>query len=114
MTIPKSQGKQPFYDARKSSWGDIFPHDPKNPPQERYQPKRAGNSKTVALKGGDIGKRANSRNDRAKTSYAALSLDIKEKKRKNSRRHRDYPEDDGWSESDQPLSDYLDDDHHVI
>ena len=36
MTIPKSQGKQPFYDARKSSWGDIFPHEPKNPPQERF------------------------------------------------------------------------------
>ena len=36
MTVPKSQGKQPFYDARKSSWGDIFPHEPKNPPQVRY------------------------------------------------------------------------------
>ncbi|KAG8966561.1 37S ribosomal protein S22 [Tulasnella sp. 419] len=30
LTIPKSQGKQPFYDARKASWGDIFPHLPKN------------------------------------------------------------------------------------
>jgi len=36
MTIPKSQGKQPYYDARKSSWGDIFPHEPKNRPQVRY------------------------------------------------------------------------------
>lgn len=35
LTIPKSQGKQPYYDARKSSWGDIFPHPPKNAPQER-------------------------------------------------------------------------------
>ena len=35
MTIPRSQGKQPYYDARKSSWGDIFPHQPKNPAQER-------------------------------------------------------------------------------
>ena len=26
LTIPKSQGKQPYYDARKSSWGDLFPH----------------------------------------------------------------------------------------
>ncbi|KAG8902132.1 37S ribosomal protein S22 [Tulasnella sp. 403] len=30
ITIPKSQGKQPYYDARKASWGDIFPHEPKN------------------------------------------------------------------------------------
>lgn len=37
MTIPKSQGKQPFYDARKSSWGDIFPHEPKNQPQPRFE-----------------------------------------------------------------------------
>lgn len=28
--IPKSQGKQAYYDARKSAWGDLFPHDPKN------------------------------------------------------------------------------------
>ena len=28
--IPKSQGKQEYYDARKSAWGDLFPHDPKN------------------------------------------------------------------------------------
>ncbi|KAI9444934.1 Rsm22-domain-containing protein [Lactarius indigo] len=33
MTVPKSQGKQPYYDARKSAWGDTFPHEPKNPPQ---------------------------------------------------------------------------------
>lgn len=28
--IPKSQGKQEYYDARKSTSGDLFPHDPKN------------------------------------------------------------------------------------
>lgn len=28
--IPRSQGKQEYYDARKSTWGDLFPHDPKN------------------------------------------------------------------------------------
>jgi ribosomal protein RSM22 (predicted rRNA methylase) len=28
--IPRSQGKQDYYDARKSTWGDLFPHDPKN------------------------------------------------------------------------------------
>ncbi|GAA5851827.1 hypothetical protein JCM9279_001899 [Rhodotorula babjevae] len=32
-TIPKSQGRQPYYDARKASWGDSFPHPPKNGPQ---------------------------------------------------------------------------------
>ncbi|KAG9013377.1 37S ribosomal protein S22 [Tulasnella sp. JGI-2019a] len=30
ITIPRSQGKQAYHDARKSSWGDIFPHPPKN------------------------------------------------------------------------------------
>ncbi|GAA6004821.1 hypothetical protein JCM11491_002245 [Sporobolomyces phaffii] len=32
-TIPKSQGRQEYYDARKSAWGDAFPHAPKNGPQ---------------------------------------------------------------------------------
>ncbi|KAM0749740.1 Rsm22-domain-containing protein [Meredithblackwellia eburnea MCA 4105] len=31
-TIPKSQGKQEYYDARKVAWGDSFPHPPKNGP----------------------------------------------------------------------------------
>jgi len=42
MTVPKSQGKQPYYDARKSSWGDIFPHQPKNPPQLRHPQNQLG------------------------------------------------------------------------
>lgn len=29
MTIPKSHSKQGYHDARKSFWGDIFPHEPK-------------------------------------------------------------------------------------
>jgi ribosomal protein RSM22 (predicted rRNA methylase) len=28
--IPRSQGKQPYYDARKADWGDLFPHEPRN------------------------------------------------------------------------------------
>ncbi|ORY91654.1 mitochondrial small ribosomal subunit Rsm22-domain-containing protein [Leucosporidium creatinivorum] len=32
-TIPKSQGRQAYYDARKVAWGDSFPHAPKNGPQ---------------------------------------------------------------------------------
>ncbi|KAK0526069.1 hypothetical protein OC842_005300 [Tilletia horrida] len=30
FTIPKSAGKQAYQDARKATWGDIFPHPPKN------------------------------------------------------------------------------------
>ncbi|KAF7726356.1 37S ribosomal protein S22 [Apophysomyces ossiformis] len=30
MTIPKSQGKIPYRDARKVMWGDLFPHPSKN------------------------------------------------------------------------------------
>lgn len=29
MTIPKSQGKIPYRDARKAMWGDLYPHPPK-------------------------------------------------------------------------------------
>ena len=47
MIIPRSQGKQPYYDARKSGWGDIFPHLPKNPAQERdLAPKSKGNPRS--------------------------------------------------------------------
>ena len=49
MTVPKSQGKQSFYDARKSSWGDIFPHEPKNPPQVRY-PQHQGQTANIRKK----------------------------------------------------------------
>ncbi|KAG8731298.1 37S ribosomal protein S22 [Ceratobasidium sp. 428] len=35
ITIPKSQGKQAYYDARKANWGDAFPHAPRIPPQIR-------------------------------------------------------------------------------
>ena len=87
LTIPKSQGKQAYYDARKSDWGDIFPHAPKNPPQERHQPSRAKREGgTMPTNGADIGKRGRSdRKDRI--SYDALSEAIYEK-RKKSRRDR--------------------------
>jgi len=32
IIIPKSQGKIQYRDARKSAWGDLFPHQPKNKP----------------------------------------------------------------------------------
>lgn len=30
VNVPRSQGKQIFYDARKCKWGDLWPHPPKN------------------------------------------------------------------------------------
>lgn len=30
IVIPRSQGKQEYYDARKAEWGDLFPHEPRN------------------------------------------------------------------------------------
>ncbi|CAO3685991.1 unnamed protein product [Umbelopsis ramanniana] len=39
MIIPKSQGKIPYRDARKSTWGDLFPHTPKNPAVVRIKQK---------------------------------------------------------------------------
>jgi len=36
--IPKSQGKVPYRDARKSIWGDLFPHEPKKPAVRRNVP----------------------------------------------------------------------------
>ncbi|KAH7334485.1 mitochondrial small ribosomal subunit Rsm22-domain-containing protein [Rhizoctonia solani] len=32
ITIPRSQGKQAYYDARKANWGDAFPHPPRITP----------------------------------------------------------------------------------
>jgi len=88
ITIPKSQGKQPFYDARKASWGDMFPHEPKNAPQERYQPTRTSKKEggTTPVKGAHIGKK-NKTEKVAHTSYASLAHDLKEKK-KQVRRER--------------------------
>lgn len=77
MIIPKSQGKQPFYDARKSTWGDIFPHAPKNEPTERYQPQRAKRvGGTTPTKGSDIGKRGRANSKVVKTSYDKVTDDI--------------------------------------
>jgi ribosomal protein RSM22 (predicted rRNA methylase) len=78
LTIPKSQGKQPYYDARKSSWGDMFPHEPKNPPHVRYQSSPGKSS----AKGGDIGKRRGASKKYGKASYHEVGNDMKEKKKK--------------------------------
>ena len=85
ITIPKSQGKQAFYDARKSSWGDIFPHSPKNAPLERHQPRLK--RKESATTGGDIGKRKEYRLRRDGPSYAQVAESIRETKKKSKREY---------------------------
>ena len=86
LTIPKSQGKQVFYDARKSSWGDIFPHSSKNKEVERYRPSVEG---STIKKGNDIGKRgANTVDGKIKYSYEKLESDIKNRKKDERRQRR--------------------------
>src|SRR5205823_5973306 len=77
LTIPRSQGKQEYYDARKTSWGDIFPHEPKNAPQVRCQPSNVSQRGTPT-EGSDIGKRKSSRRpkDKQMTSYSQLATEI--------------------------------------
>ncbi|KDQ63035.1 hypothetical protein JAAARDRAFT_146949 [Jaapia argillacea MUCL 33604] len=96
LTIPKSQGKQPYYDARKSTWGDLFPHAPKNAPQERYIPLKV--TKAVPATGLDIGKRkgdggkgskgkGGKGKERGKVSYADVE-EVVMKQKKEVRRAR--------------------------
>ncbi|CAK5280377.1 unnamed protein product [Mycena citricolor] len=87
MTIPKSQGKQPFYDARKSGWGDIFPHPPKNPPQIRVQFERV-KGKEVPVKHSDIGKRGN-KNQATDADYGKIAIDLKAERKAEKRRRMD-------------------------
>ncbi|KAJ7597360.1 mitochondrial small ribosomal subunit Rsm22-domain-containing protein [Mycena floridula] len=95
MTVPKSQGKQPFYDARKASWGDIFPHEPKNEPLERHQPssRKKKSKSTDEENDSDIGKRQKShpraRGKLDKVSYNKLSEEMKQSK-KQARRARKF------------------------
>lgn len=89
LTIPKSQGKQVYYDARKSAWGDIFPHSSKNKEVERYRPPIEG---STIKEGDDIGKRGAKTGDRKiKYSYEKLESDIKNRKKDERRqRRREY------------------------
>lgn len=92
MTIPRSQGKQPYYDARKSGWGDIFPHDPKNPPQERFQPEDVNKP----IKNQHIGKRSKAPQRVSEYNYSKLAESLNEKRRlmkrenKLSREHHEH------------------------
>lgn len=82
LTIPRSQGKQAYYDARKSSWGDIFPHAPKNTPQARYEPT---STKSGATRGSDIGKRGQSDRIKDRPTYEALSKGLREDRKKSKK-----------------------------
>ena len=97
MTIPKSQGKQPFYDARKSSWGDIFPHPPKKSPIERYQPKsnKAGQPPKT---GGDIGKRRDPFKGKERADYTTIAKSLREGKKLSKRDYARTRVDKAWQD----------------
>jgi ribosomal protein RSM22 (predicted rRNA methylase) len=86
-TIPKSQGAQAYYDARKASWGDIFPHAPKNRVQERYTP--AGGK----VQGSDIGKRGvddvGNEDMRKRPGYGKIAKEVLKQKKERRREIRD-------------------------
>ncbi|PPQ72470.1 hypothetical protein CVT24_003094 [Panaeolus cyanescens] len=94
LTIPKSQGKQPFYDARKSSWGDLFPHAPKNKPLERYQPKDQG--KSASGTGGDIGKRRDPYKNRERQDYATVAKNMRAERKLSKKQYARYNDDKAW------------------
>ena len=84
VTIPKSQGKQAYYDARKSTWGDIFPHPSKNKEVERYRPPVEG---ALIKKGNHIGKRGTER-DRKKVKYSYEKLESEIRNRRGGERRQ--------------------------
>ena len=81
LTISKSQGKQAFYDARKSKWGDIFPHLPKNRAIVRVVP----DDPKMPSFGEDIGKRGDSHSVREGLSYAGIAKSIRENRKMSKR-----------------------------
>ncbi|OCH90069.1 Rsm22-domain-containing protein, partial [Obba rivulosa] len=99
MIIPKSQGKQPYYDARKSAWGDLWPHDPKNAPQERHIPLRGKGRASAMGTANDIGKQGKQRSKEQVPghSYTKIAGDVKRagRERKQLRKLREH-EDERW------------------
>lgn len=98
MTIPKSQGKQEYYDARKSNWGDIFPHPPKNPPQVRDIPCNTKRGLDSAVAGSDIGKRSRSGKPKDRPNYADISETLREQRKKSKRDKIRIKEDKAWDD----------------
>ncbi|KAH8835675.1 mitochondrial small ribosomal subunit Rsm22-domain-containing protein [Flagelloscypha sp. PMI_526] len=84
MTIPKSQGKQDYYDARKSSWGDIFPHKSVLKVVTRHEPYSASGNAQGADIGKQMGLSKHKEQKRKMQSYDGISENLK--KWKKSRR----------------------------
>ncbi|EAU92266.1 3-methyl-2-oxobutanoate hydroxymethyltransferase [Coprinopsis cinerea okayama7 len=101
MTIPKSQGKQPYYDARKSAWGDLFPHPPKNPPQERVVI-RDVEGKALSVERDHIGKNSSTRPaKKADKKYSEhLASTIREAKKAKRRWERNVKSSVIWDKDD--------------
>lgn len=94
LTIPRSQGKQPFYDARKSTWGDIFPHEPKNRPQEKHSPpgaKSSGNPVSSQPNG-----KGSKHDDRRHKSYSRLAEELNENKKRMRKQKQFAMKGDLW------------------
>lgn len=109
MIIPRSQGKQPYYDARKSSWGDLFPHSPKNGAQERHIPSRAkipNRSRRGDIEGeldqyADSRSKKSKRHSHDKKSFDASTADTTKHKRRIFKR-KDWITADAGSEFVEP------------
>lgn len=50
IVVPKSQGKSIYYDARKSQWGDLWPHPPKAQPIVHSDFSKKGRNRTDQYK----------------------------------------------------------------
>jgi len=99
LTITKSQGKQPFYDARKSKWGDIFPHSPRNRALARFVP---ANPNLPSI-GEDIGKRSDTHRHREKLSYEAIADAIRENRKVSKREYARRRGSKVWEDNDDDL-----------
>ena len=96
LNIPKSQGKQPYFDARKSTWGDIFPHPPRSRALVRFVP----DNSTQPLSGKDIGRRKDSHKERERLSYEAIADAIRENRKKSKREFARTRESKVWKVDD--------------
>lgn len=95
LTIPKSQGKQPYYDARKSSWGDLFPHPPKNAPQERLVVK-GSSGKVKSVERDHIGKSQGEKPLQA-SMYEKVATSVREAKKEKRRWEKFMKKDRVWT-----------------
>jgi hypothetical protein len=70
LTVAKSDTKQIYHDARKSSWGDLFPHRPKAAEIERNRGIKKLNKIKPLVEAADI--------ESAKDEMMVLDLDMGE------------------------------------